>query len=146
MKATLTPDPVANCWALGVPSVVSARIDCSASGSTSGCAGSVGQMANGPFAAGWAGAAAGFVVEEVDGAGGVISTVRSGMTDATEGSCANAAAWAAVTVAENALPSEKCLTLVGAAPDRRPSTVSCAVKARARRGDMLCLLAGVLAS
>jgi len=146
MKATLTPDPVANCWAFGVPSVVNARIDCRASGSTNGWAGSDGHRANGPFAFAGGATAAGFVVEEAAGAGGAIVTVRSGMTDATCGSCANAAACASLTVAEKALPSAKCLRWVGAAPVNRWSTASCALVARVRRGDMSCLLAGVLAS
>ncbi len=108
MNATLTPAPVASCWAFGLPSVVSALIDRSASGSTSGLRrvgradGAAGRgvrlavealaLALGPAAGGAA-------------AGGETETSRSGTTDATAGSAASAAAWAAVTVAAKALPS-----------------------------------------
>ena len=146
MKATLTPDPVASCWAFGLPSVVNARIDWSASGSTNGWAGSDGHRANGPFAFVGGATAAGFVFEDPAGVGCVIATVRSGMTDATSGSWVNAAACASVTVAEKALPSAKCLTRVGAVPVNRLRTASWALVARARRGDISRLLAGVLAS
>src|SRR5689334_19118228 len=112
-KPTFTPAPLARSLALLEPSVLYARIEVRASGSSSGLLGSVGQI--------WFGAAA-----EVDGAalalepppaaGGVAfagsSTLLSGTTEATAGSLASAAACSAVTVAENALPSEKCVTLV----------------------------------
>ena len=100
----------------------------------------------GPFAFAGGATAAGFVVEEPAGAGwrDRDRAIRDDGRD--RGSCASAAACASVTVAEKALPSAKCLTCVGAAPVSRLSTASWALVARARRGDMSCLLAGVLAS
>src|SRR5690349_10386850 len=124
MKATVTPEPSPSCCAYGLPSLVKARIDSSASGSTNGCAGSLGQIwvLDGVPKAGVVAVARDFalLLLAAPAAGGTtIGTCRSGLTDATAGSAARAAAWAPVTVAENALPRAKCLTWVGAGPASR---------------------------
>src|SRR5690348_12773992 len=123
-KPTFTPAPVARSAALGEPSVLAARIEVSASGSSSGWAGSDGQIACGAATPGVAGVLDDEPVAGVAGLASGNSTLLSGITSATAGSAASAAACSAVTVAANALPSVKCLTLVGAEPVSRPSTES----------------------
>jgi hypothetical protein len=70
----------------------------------------------------------------------------SGSTCATAGSAASCAAWSGVTVAENALPSAKCLTLAGAVPASLASTDSCCWVALARRVPEAALVAGASGS
>src|SRR5215468_4570219 len=101
----------------------------------SGLDGSAGQMANGPFASACGAAAGLLVVFEAADTGCSTATFRSGTTAATLGSWASAAACALVTLAENALPSAKCLTFFGAAPVSLLRIASWLLVALARRED-----------
>jgi hypothetical protein len=82
----------------------------------------------------------------VTGAAGAREIDWSGLTLATAGLAASAVAWSTVTVAENALPSVKYLTLVGAGPDSCFSTADSSAWASARRADRCEASGGVLAN
>src|SRR3954452_1035715 len=153
MKPTFTPLPSIHSAAavLAFGSDERALMVCSASGSSSGWAGSLEQAAGstgeGVAAAGVTARGLADVALEVPADdGGATETRRSGVTDFTAGSLASARTWAAVTVAAKALTRPYCLRCWGLGPASRCRTADWLTLPAVVRALSAERLAGVFAS